>query len=62
MRKDLQRSPAVGTYGGTMESLGGGTLLEERAVKSGQLWQLSACSLSLMSIIEDVLPLLPALW
>lgn len=33
MRKDLQRSPAVGTYGGTMESLGGGTLLEERAVR-----------------------------
>lgn len=30
MRNDLQRSPAVGTYGGAMESLGGGTLLEDR--------------------------------
>lgn len=30
MRNDLQRSLAVDTYGGTMESLGGGPLLEDR--------------------------------
>lgn len=60
MRNDRQRSPAVGTHGGTLELLGEGTLLEG-GCKSRQPWQLSACSLSLLSIIEDVLPPLPAL-
>lgn len=50
-----KRSPAVGTHGGTMELLGEGTLLEG-GCKSRQ-----PCQLSLLSIIEDVLPLLPAL-